>query len=205
MASTPSVMMSNNVEILAGKVAALEVELKAKTERLENATERLSDRELEISILQKRLELRSARKANAELLPFPHPDGCSGCSKKDSLIVSLFEKVNLYETAILGVTSEAASASAKATDWDLDAIMRNVGELNKLVAENDRTIEYVDNGAKFNPKDVMHLWFFADGIQLDQGRFRSYSEKATKAFMKDLSDGFFPSELQVLRLSYFRS
>ena len=26
---------------------------------------------------------------------------------------------------------------------------------------------------------------------------RQYNEKATRAFMKDLSDGFFPSELQV--------
>ena len=43
----------------------------------------------------------------------------------------------------------------------------------------------------------MHLTFYADGIQLDEVRFRQYNEKATKAFMKDLSDGFFPSELQV--------
>ena len=43
----------------------------------------------------------------------------------------------------------------------------------------------------------MHLTFYADGIRLDEGRFRPYAERATKAFMKDLSDGFFPSELQV--------
>ena len=47
----------------------------------------------------------------------------------------------------------------------------------------------------------MHLTFYADGIQLDEGRFRQYNEKATKAFMKDLSDGFFPSELQVSDLN----
>ena len=45
--------------------------------------------------------------------------------------------------------------------------------------------------------NVMHLTFYADGIRLDEGRFRPYAERATKAFMKDLSDGFFPSELQV--------
>ena len=38
----------------------LENELKERNERLETATERLSDRELEISILQKRLEIRSS-------------------------------------------------------------------------------------------------------------------------------------------------
>ena len=83
--------------------------------------------------------------------------------------------------------------------WDLEVILRNVGELNKLVSENERTVEYVgENGAKFCPTtNIMHLTFYADGIQLDQGRFRPYAEKATRAFMKDLSDGFFPSELQV--------
>ena len=93
-ASTPSL---NNLETLAKQVANLEYELKHKNEKLETATERLSDRELEISILQKRLELRSARLKN-ELAK----EKCTGCTKKDGLISSLFEKVNLYESAILG-------------------------------------------------------------------------------------------------------
>ena len=101
MASTASAA-SGNLDALTKQVAALEVELKERTEKLETATERLSDRELEISILQKRLELRSSaslssnRDNNLDLLK------CSGCSRKDGLISSLFEKVNLYESAILG-------------------------------------------------------------------------------------------------------
>ena len=79
----------------------------------------------------------------------------------------------------------------------IDILFRNINELNKLVAENIRTVEYVETGAKFLPTNVMHLTFYADGIRLDEGRFRTYAERATKSFMKDLSDGFFPSELQV--------
>ena len=58
-------------------------------------------------------------------------------------------------------------------------------------------LSIVETGAKFLPTNVMHLTFYADGIRLDEGRFRPYAERATKTFMKDLSDGFFPSELQV--------
>ena len=76
-------------------------------------------------------------------------------------------------------------------------IFRNISELNKLVAENVRTVDYVENGAKFLPTNVMHLTFYADGIRLDDGRFRPFTERGTKSFMKDLTDGFFPSELQV--------
>ena len=173
-----------NVELLAKQVEKLENKLKDRNEKLETATERLSDRELEISILQKRLELRGGGK---------NPDkNCSSCVRKDGLISNLFEKVNLYESAILGTTE-----TSEVQDWDLDHILRNVGELNKLVAENERSVEYNDNGAKFLPNHTLQLAFYADGLQLDDGRFRLYNEKATKAFMKDLTDGFFPSELQV--------
>ena len=42
------------------------------------------------------------------------------------------------------------------------------------VSENERTVEYVgENGAKFLPTNIMHLTFYADGIRLDEGRFRS--------------------------------
>ena len=121
------------------------------------------------------------------------PKNCSSCARKDGLISNLFEKVNLYESAILGTTDSCLEVK----HWDLDTILRNVGELNKLVAENERSVEYNDNGAKFLPTNTLQLAFYADGIQLDDGRFRPYGEKATRAFMKDLADGFFPSELQV--------
>ena len=127
------------------------------------------------------------------------PKSCSSCARKDGLISNLFEKVNLYESAILGTPE-----TLEVKHWDLELILRNVGELNKLVSENERTVEYNDNEAKFLPTNTLQLSFYADGIQLDDGRFRPYGEKATKAFMKDLSDGFFPSELQVhWREKYF--
>lgn len=198
VASTPST--TGNIEALTKQVAALEVELKDRSQKLETANERLSDRELEISILQKRLELRTSslnKNGGGENSSIGDLLKCSRCTRKDGLISCLFEKVNLYESAILGTSPCNDNNDVK--HWDLDVIFRNVGELNKLVAENERTVEYDgDSGAKFLPTNVMHLTFYADGIQLDRGRFRSYTEKATKAFMKDLSDGFFPSELQVV-------
>ena len=188
--STPA-SHSNNVELLAKQVEKLENKLKERNEKLETATERLSDRELEISILQKRLELRGGAATGGG---GNQAKNCSSCARKDGLISNLFEKVNLYESAILG------TESLEVKDWDLDHILRNVGELNKLVAENERSVEYNDNGAKFLPNHTLQLAFYADGLQLDDGRFRLYNEKATKAFMKDLTDGFFPSELQVKKI-----
>ena len=192
--TTSSSTTPPNIELLTKQVEKLESKLKDRNEKLETATERLSDRELEISILQKRLELRgSSSGGGGTAVSNPLlPKNCSSCARKDGLISNLFEKVNLYESAILG------TESLEVKTWDLDTILRNVGELNKLVAENERSVEYNDNNcAKFLPTNTLQLAFYADGIQLDDGRFRPYGEKATRAFMKDLSDGFFPSELQV--------
>ena len=103
--------MSSSIEALTKQVAALENELKERNESLETATERLSDRELEISILQKRLEIRSSvsKKGPNKINCLPdHQDldltKCSSCTRKDGLISCLFEKVNLYESAILGTS-----------------------------------------------------------------------------------------------------
>ena len=83
-------------------------------------------------------------------------------------------------------------------EWDLDTIFRNVTELNSLVSQNERSVEPTSSGAKLvPPTNIMQLTFFADGLRLDNGRFRSFSETATRSFMHDLSDGFFPAELQV--------
>lgn len=190
--STPNGSAKGHQDELSKQIGILELELKERTEKLDTANERLSDRELEISILQKRLELRSKNNSNSSSNK-NDLEKCLRCSKKDGIIINLFEKLNIYESAILGSTS----SKNEIMEWDMDVIMRNVEELNKLVAENERSIEYIENGAKFLPTNVMHLSFYADGFQLDNGRFRPYSEKATKSFMKDLSDGFFPTELQV--------
>ena len=92
---------------LTKQVQALESELKERNEKLETANERLSDRDLEISILQKRLELRASLMANrnsnsktdassssSKHVHKIHDDlsKCSGCSRKDGLISCLFEK-----------------------------------------------------------------------------------------------------------------
>ena len=37
----------------------------------------------------------------------------------------------------------SGSESVDVRSWDLDVILRNVCELNKLVSENERTVEYV--------------------------------------------------------------
>ena len=49
----------------------------------------------------------------------------------------------LTRALILGTTT-----SEESCNYDLDLLIRNIGELNKLVAENIRTVEYGGNHVK---------------------------------------------------------
>ena len=82
---------------------------------------------------------------------------------------------------------------------NLDQVIKNMSELNHLVTENEREVEYDGNGgARFNRAAVVAVTFYLDGFTVDRGRFRSYAETASQTFLKDLTDGFFPAEMQVL-------
>ncbi|CAN0123241.1 unnamed protein product, partial [Hapterophycus canaliculatus] len=51
-------------------------------------------------------------------------------------------------------------------------------------------------GAEFQATRSVHLVFYADGIVVEGGNVRPYSDRATISFLSDLRDGFFPSEFK---------
>ena len=44
--------------------------------------------------------------------------------------------------------------------------------------------------------DAVQLTVYGNGIFMFSGPFRSFSEASTQAFIQDILDGYFPSELQ---------
>ena len=177
-------------------IKELEKDLARKSDELEVVKDRLSDRELEVAILEKRLSLRSQQNGAQKMT-----NGCDECKRKEKVIGQLYEKMEGLEAAVDAFCNKHNSPkplSPLSSDFDLDQIMKNISELNHLVTENERDVEYVSGGggAKFNRASVVALAFYADGFQVDKGRFRLYSETASKTFLKDLNDGFFPAEMQ---------
>ena len=79
----------------------------------------------------------------------------------------------------------------------INFVTKNVDELNNLITETGKDVEYVArNAAQFQKHDVVSLTFYSDGFKVDNNRFRPYREPASQMFMKDLSDGFYPAEMQ---------
>ncbi|XP_054855141.1 UBX domain-containing protein 11 isoform X2 [Eublepharis macularius] len=79
---------------------------------------------------------------------------------------------------------------------NFDTIFENLKDLNVLAGEGVSQIEHVAGGARLRQLDPVPLTFYQNGIVMFNGPFRSYEEPSTQQCLRDLMDGYFPSELQ---------
>lgn len=79
---------------------------------------------------------------------------------------------------------------------DYDRIIENVRELNLSVGESEAHVTRDGNGARLTRKQAVPLQLYANGILMFGGPFRPFSDPGTRLCVKDLQDGYFPSEMQ---------
>lgn len=79
---------------------------------------------------------------------------------------------------------------------DFDAIIRNVKELNVLAGEGSSEVTRTPKGAQLKVLDHVPITLYNNGLSLFAGPFRPYSDPSTQQVIRDLTDGYFPSELQ---------
>jgi hypothetical protein len=67
-----------------------------------------------------------------------------------------------------------------------------------MVNDGEQQIVKKVNGASFQPQasEKIKLVFYENGICLFNGPFRPFSDLKTQQFCSDISDGYFPTELQ---------
>jgi uncharacterized coiled-coil protein SlyX len=201
------------------RIKELEEDLSNKSESVQTLKDRVSDRELEITILQKRLSLRtnSSQLASSTATSTTadknnKPQECDECKRKEKVIDQLYTKLEGLEQAVESFVSgsalipqtpkhapstTASKPKVSSPTSSLDLILKNINELNSLITESGKDVEYVAaNAAQFQKHDVVSLTFYIDGFKVDNNRFRSYEEPSSQNFMKDLQDGFYPAEMQ---------
>uniref|UniRef100_A0A8C6XCM4 UBX domain-containing protein 11 n=1 Tax=Naja naja TaxID=35670 RepID=A0A8C6XCM4_NAJNA len=82
------------------------------------------------------------------------------------------------------------------TPINFDLIFKNLKDLNVLAGEGVSQIKHTTGGARLKRLDSVPITFYQNGIVMFKGPFRSYEEPSTKHCLRDIMDGFFPSELQ---------
>ncbi|XP_042296366.1 UBX domain-containing protein 11 isoform X2 [Sceloporus undulatus] len=82
------------------------------------------------------------------------------------------------------------------TPINFDLIFENLKDLNVLAGDGMSQIEHTSAGARLKQLDSIPLTFYQNGIVMFNGPFRSYEEPSTQQCLRDIMDGYFPSELQ---------
>ncbi|XP_075408873.1 UBX domain-containing protein 11 isoform X3 [Tenrec ecaudatus] len=81
---------------------------------------------------------------------------------------------------------------------DFDRLLASLMDLSELAAEGETQVTAVPGGARLRPLEPIPLKLYRNGIVMFDGPFRPFHEPSTQRCLRDILDGFFPSELQRL-------
>ncbi|XP_039770319.1 UBX domain-containing protein 11 [Ornithorhynchus anatinus] len=81
-------------------------------------------------------------------------------------------------------------------DVDFDLLLSRLRDLNIVAGAGQPRVERTASGARLKLPEPLPLTLYGNGIVMCRGPFRAYSEPSTQKCLRDILDGFFPSELQ---------
>ncbi|XP_076239681.1 uncharacterized protein LOC143182528 [Calliopsis andreniformis] len=79
-----------------------------------------------------------------------------------------------------------------------EQIIANIDQLNLAAGKGEVHVQHNEkgHGASFKTPSCMSLKFYKNGMIVQDGPLRSYDDPMTMSFLRDILDGYFPSELQ---------
>uniref|UniRef100_G3UDD0 UBX domain-containing protein 11 n=1 Tax=Loxodonta africana TaxID=9785 RepID=G3UDD0_LOXAF len=81
---------------------------------------------------------------------------------------------------------------------DFDRLLASLKDLSELVVEGETQVTPVPGGARLHVLEPIPLKLYRNGIIMFDGPFRPFYDPSTQRCLRDILDGFFPSELQRL-------
>ncbi|XP_051027530.1 UBX domain-containing protein 11 [Acomys russatus] len=81
---------------------------------------------------------------------------------------------------------------------DFDRLLASLQDLSELVVEGEAQVTPVPGGAQLRTLEPIPLKLYRNGIVMFDGPFRPFHDPSTQRCLRDILDGFFPSELQRL-------
>ncbi|XP_053254678.1 UBX domain-containing protein 11 isoform X1 [Podarcis raffonei] len=200
----------NDMELMASmmqKIASLEQSIKSQARAIYHKDKKIEELEEQIKILKKG-KAESSWVSRAEELEVI-------CLKLQHQVWEMELFLNDYGLIWVGEGTDSLGEVAAQSDerselskryWkpgesivsetNFDLIFANLKDLNALAGEGMSQIEHTAGGARLKQLDSIPLTFYQNGIVMFQGPFRSYEEPSTQQLLRDIMDGYFPSELQ---------
>uniref|UniRef100_A0A7N5KQ17 UBX domain-containing protein 11 n=2 Tax=Ailuropoda melanoleuca TaxID=9646 RepID=A0A7N5KQ17_AILME len=81
---------------------------------------------------------------------------------------------------------------------DFDRLLASLKDLSELVVDGDTQVTPMPGGARLRVLEPIPLKLYRNGLMMFDGPFQPFREPSTQRCLRDILDGFFPSELQRL-------
>ncbi|UJR13873.1 hypothetical protein I4U23_000881 [Adineta vaga] len=211
----------NRMQKAESDVRYLTSELKDKTQRVavleeknqlyEKALQNQSNESFKVEILEKKcIRLQSIIDRMEDLLIERGLEVVGQLNEPDNVNILTFDEIDRIEQKQQQqqpITSSAAStwrpeeSVPSILPIDYNSLLENIRELNILAGEHEMHFETHNTNherhiSTLKRTETINLTLYANGIFLFNGPFRPFSDSSTQQFVRDILDGFFPSELQ---------
>ncbi|XP_019368014.1 PREDICTED: UBX domain-containing protein 11 isoform X1 [Gavialis gangeticus] len=191
------------------KIIKLEQKVRSQAQELQLKDRKIADLQGKVKILQKGKE-DSPEPSQVEKLEVM-------CLQLQHQVWEMEQFLNDYGLIWVGERNEELEdleSSGKKASWplrvfwkpgdstgpkpliDFDLILENLKDLNVLAGEGVSQIQHTAGGARLREPESVSLTLYKNGIVMFNGPFRSYEEPSTQQCLRDILDGYFPSELQ---------
>ncbi|XP_054428170.1 UBX domain-containing protein 11 [Pteronotus mesoamericanus] len=81
---------------------------------------------------------------------------------------------------------------------DFDRLLASLKDLSELMVDGETQVMPMPGGAQLHVLEPIPLKLYRNGIMMFDGPFRPFHDPSTQRCLRDILDGFFPSELQRL-------
>ncbi|XP_029665140.1 UBX domain-containing protein 11-like [Formica exsecta] len=176
---------------------------------LTKAEEGLRTKDQEIGRLKRKIKEWEAKYKNQELLRKKEQRTQANnseyfyqrCLTLEHKIAEMEKFLADYGMTWVGDTKNAMNIDGDSNNY-LDAcydqLVANIDQLNLAAGKGEVHIHHNEKGggATFKTPSCMMLKFYKNGMIVKEGPLRSYDDPTASSFIRDILDGYFPSELQ---------
>ncbi|XP_026824283.1 uncharacterized protein LOC105275418 [Ooceraea biroi] len=123
------------------------------------------------------------------------------CLILENKIVEMEKFLTDYGLIWVGDTKYPANANGASNNYIdacYDQLVANIDQLNLAAGKGEVHVHHNEKGggAIFKTPSCMAIKFYKNGMTVKGGALRSYDDPTTSSFIRDILDGYFPSELQ---------
>ncbi|XP_058160048.1 UBX domain-containing protein 11 isoform X2 [Dasypus novemcinctus] len=197
--SDPMVSMTRKLQDLEQQVQSQTAEMLAKDQKilaLEDLVQSLQQHQGEMT-LQRQEELETTcmqlQRQVGEMEVVTSGDAKAAAQQREEARASRQPGRGAH-----GRPSSLPGDSLVPPEVDFDRLLASLKDLSELVVEGEAQVTPVPGGARLRVLEPIPLKLYRNGIIMFDGPFRPFYDPSTQRCLRDILDGFFPSELQRL-------